>query len=102
MLAPSRPVMRMHAPRKTGEVVITPDQPWEGVIFYYDSIVQVSADEFRIYYECVRNPPLRPLLACLWFRARTLAAGFMGRFSHKGPFSMGIVGFLGGVVRKMA
>ena len=43
--------MRMHAPRKTGEVIIEADQPWEGVIFYYDSIVQVSDIEFRIYYD---------------------------------------------------
>ena len=39
-------VLRMHAPIK-GEVVITADRAWEGVIFYYDSIVQVSNTEFR-------------------------------------------------------
>ena len=50
--SPSEAVeLRMHAPRKTGEVVIKADKPWEDVIFYYDSIVQVSATEFRIYYD---------------------------------------------------
>jgi hypothetical protein len=50
--SPVAPVLRMHPARKTGEIVITPDQPWEGVIFYYDSIVQVgqgSSSEYRIY-----------------------------------------------------
>jgi hypothetical protein len=37
------PVLRMHPARKTGQIVITPDRPWEGVIFYYDSIVQVTS-----------------------------------------------------------
>jgi hypothetical protein len=44
-------VIRMHRPRKTGQVVIKADEPWEDVIFYYDSIVQVSQSEFRIYYD---------------------------------------------------
>ena len=47
------PVLRMHPAQKTGQLAIVADKPWEGVIFYYDSIVQVSDDEFRIYYECV-------------------------------------------------
>ena len=45
------PILKMHAPRKTGQIVITPDKAWEGVIFYYDSIVQVGPAEFRIYYD---------------------------------------------------
>ena len=45
------PVLRMHPAQKTGQVVIKPDKAWEGVIFYYDSVVQVSKSEFRIYYE---------------------------------------------------
>ena len=51
--AGTAPVVRMHPAQKTGQVSIVADKPWEGVIFYYDSIVQVSDDEFRIYYECV-------------------------------------------------
>eukprot|EP01043_Picozoa_sp_COSAG02_P040201 COSAG02_NODE_3233_length_7129_cov_27.245946_2_plen_127_part_00 len=47
------PVLRMHPAQKTGQLVIVADKPWEGVIFYYDSVVQVSDNEFRIYYECV-------------------------------------------------
>ena len=50
----------MHPARKTGRLMIVADKPWEGVIFYY-GIVQVSSDEFRIYYECVvanLSPPI--------------------------------------------
>jgi hypothetical protein len=55
------PVLRMHPAHKTGQLVIVADKPWEGVIFYYDSIVQVSESEFRIYYECVlANAPSPP------------------------------------------
>ena len=54
-------VLRMHPPRKTGEVVIVADRPWEGVIFYYDSIVQVSDREFRIYYVRVLPTHASPL-----------------------------------------
>lgn len=55
------PVLRMHSAQKTGDLVIVADKPWEGVIFYYDSIVQVSDDEFRIYYECVVANTLQSL-----------------------------------------
>lgn len=47
------PVIRMHPAKKTGQLMIVADKPWEGVIFYYDSIVRVNEDEFRIYYEYV-------------------------------------------------
>lgn len=47
----SAAVIKMHPPRKTGKIAIKADKPWEELIFYYDSIVQVSTTEFRIYYD---------------------------------------------------
>jgi len=44
-------VMRMHRPQKTGPLIVTADRPWEGAICYYNSIVQVSDSDFRIYCE---------------------------------------------------
>ena len=51
-------VMRMHRPQKTGPLIVTADRPWEGAICYYNSIVQVSDSDFRIYCKIVILSPI--------------------------------------------
>lgn len=40
-----------HEPVKTYEMAVVPDKPWETLISSYTSIVQVSDDDLRIYYD---------------------------------------------------
>ena len=46
-----------HAPQKTYEMVVLPDQPWDGggtqhgAIAGYCSAIQVSPTELRVYYD---------------------------------------------------
>lgn len=48
--------LKAHRPDKTFELAVAPSEPWDGggtmmgLIEGYSSVVQVSADEIRIYY----------------------------------------------------
>jgi len=43
--------LRQHEPIQSNEWLIIADQPWENYLLYYNSIVQVSEDDLRIYYD---------------------------------------------------
>ena len=62
--------LKAHRPAKTYELAVQPSEPWDGggpqmgLIEGYSSVVQVSADEIRIYYVRSPNvPQLRPAIA---------------------------------------
>lgn len=43
--------LRLHPARKTGERVLTPDQPWENASLNWFSVLQEKG-KFRMWYEC--------------------------------------------------
>ena len=62
--------LKAHRPVKTYELAVHPSEPWDGggaqmgLIEGYSSVVQVSADEIRIYYVRPPCPSSGQLQAC--------------------------------------
>jgi len=46
--------LTMHPPAK-GEMLIRPDKPWERILWWYVTILKVSAEDYRLY--CASPPP---------------------------------------------
>ena len=43
-------IFKAHSPRKTYTMLVQPEYPWEPYIDAYNSIVQVSVHDLRVYY----------------------------------------------------
>ena len=51
--------LAMHPPAK-GEMLIRPDKPWERILWWYVTILKVSATDYRLYCASQPKPAVRP------------------------------------------